>query len=284
MMSLALAPGNDINADRSGDRRARRTLLRGGRQRRSRQLDGAGGNFRLVFLEADDDALVRRFDATRRRHPLSESDDVTVGIQRERELDAILPRRRRPHHRHARTSRSRELRSKMRGYFEGERRRREGSKTTVISFGYKYGLPLDADIVLDVRFLPNPHWVDELAAVHRAREAVQGLRARSKTRPATSSSERKDLFAVLLPGYQKEGRHYLTIADRVHRRTASLRRSGRGDRRVRQREGLRGEGHPPRRRAFRQRSIEGRRDRWGTRPRRDAPCSRAATPTRSPRS
>ncbi len=166
-------------------------------------------NFRLVFLEASDDALVRRFDATRRRHPLATEDRVEVGIQRERELmarfregaDVIVD-----------TSdlSVRALRTKLSAFFHSGSPA-DGLKTTVISFGFKHGLPLDADIVLDVRFLPNPHWVDELRPLTGLDEPVKRY-VIDKDVTEDFLTRAKDLLAVLLPGYHGEGRHYLTIA------------------------------------------------------------------------
>ncbi|MDQ4025917.1 MAG: RNase adaptor protein RapZ, partial [Actinomycetota bacterium] len=159
MLSLALAPGNEIK------RMALVIDSRGGMffnevKDALAKLRGDVGSFRLVFLDADDEALVRRFDATRRRHPLALQDRLAVGIQRERKLmeslrdgaDLIID-----------TSdlSVRDLRRKLTAFFEAGSPA-EGLKTTIISFGYKFGLPLDADLVLDVRFLPNPHWVDGL--------------------------------------------------------------------------------------------------------------------------
>jgi len=207
-LTLALAPGNDIH------RVALVIDARGGTffdeavselEKVRREVS----NFRLVYLEASDDALVRRFDATRRRHPLATDDPVAVGIQRERLLmsrfrdgaDLILDT----------TDISvRDLRAKIAAYFEGPGPT-DVLKTTVISFGYKFGLPLDADIVLDVRFLPNPHWVPELRELTGQQEPVREYVLRQD---ATGDflDRARDLFAVLLPGYQSEGRHYLTIA------------------------------------------------------------------------
>jgi UPF0042 nucleotide-binding protein len=166
-------------------------------------------NFRLVFLDASDDALVRRFDANRRRHPLATDDTVADGIKRERELmrvfrdgaDLVID-----------TSELsvRDLRTKLGAYFE-EAMPPEGLKTTVISFGYKFGLPLDSDIVLDVRFLPNPHWVDGLREQTGLDEPVRDyVLDQSSTEDFIARC--RDLFAVLLPGYETEGRHYLTVA------------------------------------------------------------------------
>jgi UPF0042 nucleotide-binding protein len=166
-------------------------------------------NYRLVFFEASDDALVRRFDATRRKHPLATDDRVAIGIQRERELmgplrdgaDLIID---------TSDMSVRELRTKLSAYFESSGPS-DILKTTVVSFGYKFGIPLDADIVLDVRFLPNPHWVEELRPLTGTDPAVREY-VLSKEVTQDFLARTRDLFAVLLPGYQGEGRHYLTIA------------------------------------------------------------------------
>jgi UPF0042 nucleotide-binding protein len=137
------------------------------------------------------------------------ADHVQVGIQRERELlskfrdgaDLILD-----------TSdlSVRDLRTKIGAYFE-RGTPTEGLTTTVISFGYKFGLPLDADIVLDVRFLPNPHWVDDLRPLTGLDDPVRRYVLDQDT-TVDFLARTRDLFAVLLPGYQGEGRHYLTVA------------------------------------------------------------------------
>jgi len=208
MLTLALAPGNDIK------RIALVIDARGGTffNEAVAELDKVRrdvANYRLVFFEASDDALVRRFDATRRRHPLATEDRVEVGIQRERQLmerfregaDLIVD-----------TSdlSVRGLRTKLAAFFDSGSPA-EGLKTTVISFGFKHGLPLDADIVLDVRFLPNPHWVEGLRELTGQDEPVRDY-VYGQDVTQNFLARTKDLFAVLLPGYQTEGRHYLTIA------------------------------------------------------------------------
>ena len=208
MLSLALAPGHEIK------RVALVIDSRGGMffseiKDALAELRRDVGSFRLVFLEADDDALVRRFDATRRRHPLALQDRLAVGIQRERKLmqslrdgaDLIID-----------TSdlSVRDLRRKLGAYFDATSPA-EGLKTTIISFGYKFGLPLDADLVLDVRFLPNPHWVPGLREHTGLDEPVRDY-VLAKDVTGDFLARAKDLFAVLLPGYETEGRHYLTIA------------------------------------------------------------------------
>lgn len=208
MLSLALAPGNDIK------RMALVIDARGGTffNEAMNALDVLRRdvcNFRLVFLEAGDDALVRRFDATRRRHPLALDDRVATGIKRERDLmqtlregaDLIIDT----------TDLSvRDLRRKLGAYFEAASTG-DGLATTIISFGYKFGLPLDADLVLDVRFLPNPHWVPGLRELTGTDADVRDY-VLGKEVTADFLGRAQDLFAVLLPGYESEGRHYLTIA------------------------------------------------------------------------
>ncbi|MDQ3983119.1 MAG: RNase adapter RapZ [Actinomycetota bacterium] len=208
MLSLALSSGNEIK------RMALVIDSRGGTffseaKEALAELRRDVGSFRLVFLEADDEALVRRFDATRRRHPLALQDRLAVGIQRERKLmqslrdgaDLIID-----------TSdlRVRDLRRKLSAYFEAGSPS-EGLRTTIISFGYKFGLPLDADLVLDVRFLPNPHWVEGLREHTGLDDPVRDY-VLGKDVTTAFLDRARDLFAVLLPGYESEGRHYLTIA------------------------------------------------------------------------
>jgi RNase adapter protein RapZ len=208
MVSLALAPGNDI------DLIALVIDARGGTffseaMKELEELRRDVCNYRLVFLEASDDVLVRRFDASRRRHPLAPDDRVAVGIQRERDLmrpfregaDIVVD---------TSDMSVRALRTRLGSYFS-DVRVAEGLSTTVISFGYKYGLPLDADLVFDVRFLPNPHWVQELRPLTGLEQAVQDyvLGQRSTTLFMDRLCE---LLKMLLNGYQEEGRHYLTVA------------------------------------------------------------------------
>ena len=208
MMSLALAPGNEIKKialviDARGGRFFDEAL------RELEELRRDVCNYRLVYLEAETDVLVRRYEASRRRHPLATGERAVVGIERERDLmqhfragaDLIIDT----------TDLSvRELRSRLTAFF-GEGDTVEGLNTTVISFGYKYGLPLDADIVLDVRFLPNPHWVEGLRELTGLERPVKDYVLKQD---ATSDflATTRDLFAVLLPGYEQEGRHFLTVA------------------------------------------------------------------------
>lgn len=208
MMPLVFAKGSDI------ERVALVIDARGGQffteaMRELEKLRREQCNYRMVFLEASDETLVRRFDASRRRHPLAPDESVAVGINRERELmkpfregaDLLVD-----------TSELsvRKLRFKLAAYFE-EESPAEGLKITIISFGYKYGLPLDADLVFDVRFLPNPHWVEGLRPLTGLDSPVEDYVMRHESSQQFVMRTR-DLLAVLVPGYQSEGRHYLTVA------------------------------------------------------------------------
>jgi len=208
MMPLVFAKGSDIQ------RVALVIDARGGQffaeaAQELENLRREQSNFRMLFLDASDETLVRRFDATRRVHPLAPDDSVAVGIQRERELmrffrdgaDLLID---------TSDMSVRKLRSKLAAYFEDETPT-EGLKITLISFGFKYGLPLDADIVFDARFLPNPHWIDELRPLSGADDAVQEY-VLSHDASQQFIERTRDLLEVLVPGYQAEGRHYLTVA------------------------------------------------------------------------
>jgi RNase adapter protein RapZ len=175
-------------------------------------LRSAAARVRVVFLEASTDTLVRRYDSTRRRHPLPGDDGsghLAPAIERERlllqpvrdEADIIIDTSDLNVH---------ELRRRMHTLF-GEDDDESAMQTTVLSFGYKHGLPLDADLVFDCRFLPNPHWVDELRPQTGrdapVREYVLGQRAASQFLENVDA-----MFDQLLPAFVAEGKAYLTIA------------------------------------------------------------------------
>lgn len=172
-------------------------------------LKARGIEYRILFLEADDSALVRRFEEKRRKHPLTTSDRVVEGIALERKLmkalreqaDVIVDTSNLNVH---------ELRNKIRSLFAVADPER-GIAVNVISFGYKHGMPLDADIVLDVRFLPNPHWVEEFRPLNGTHRKVRGYVLESEAARKFLAQVR-EMLSLALPGYVKEGRHYLTIA------------------------------------------------------------------------
>ncbi|HVE46870.1 MAG TPA: RNase adapter RapZ [Acidimicrobiales bacterium] len=172
------------------------------------RLRKAGGRVRVLFLDAGDDVLVRRFEGTRRRHPVA-SDTVGEGIVLEREaLDRIKDRAdvvidTSDFNVH-------QLRDRLVQMFQSEDAT-EGLQTSVMSFGYKHGIPLDVDMVLDCRFLPNPHWVEDLRPLTGREPAVREF---VMAQPETHEFlDRLDpLLALLLPAYVKEGKTYLNIA------------------------------------------------------------------------
>jgi RNase adapter protein RapZ len=163
---------------------------------------------RVVYLEAADDTLVRRFDSERRPHPLQGTGRVTDGIAAERELlrevrgdaDLVLDTSRLNVH---------ELRAKMRDFFGGGAA--AGLRLSIVSFGYKYGLPVDADLVADCRFLPNPHWIAELAPLTGQDEPA---REYILSRPGAQEflNSYNELLRVVLPGYEREGKRFVTLA------------------------------------------------------------------------
>lgn len=163
----------------------------------------------LVFLEASDDALIRRFEETRRPHPLGPHLAVREGIRLERMLmkpmrqlaDVVISTTRMNPH---------ELREVIQQQFGGGEARK-AMLVSVISFGFRFGIPVDADLVFDVRFLPNPNYVAGLKEKTGKDRAVQKYMDRY---PQTREFLRRlsDLLFYLLPHYTREGKSYLTIA------------------------------------------------------------------------
>ena len=171
-------------------------------------LRQTGHRVRVLYLEASDETLVRRFEGTRRRHPLA-AEGVVESIARERELlepiktqaDVVVDTSDLNVH---------QLRERLVSLF-GTESATSGMQTQVVSFGYKHGIPLDVDMVLDCRFLPNPHWVEELRTHTGLEEPV---REYVLSQPDTKEFLAKidDLLGLLLPAYVKEGKAYLSIA------------------------------------------------------------------------
>lgn len=171
-------------------------------------LRKSGGRVRVLFLEAGDDVLVRRFEGTRRRHPVG-ADTVSEGIVRERaaldrikvRADVVIDTSDLNVH---------QLRDRLVQMFQSDDAT-DGLQTSVTSFGYKNGIPLDVDMVLDCRFLPNPHWVEDLRPLPGTEPAVREfVMAQPETREFLARLE--PLLALLLPAYVKEGKTYLNIA------------------------------------------------------------------------
>jgi RNase adapter protein RapZ len=173
------------------------------------ELRNQGVATRVVFLDATDAALVRRFEETRRRHPLADSDRVIDGINRERDLlgslkgeaDLVVDTTDLNVH---------ELRDRLHELFAEGAPAAQSLQTSIVSFGYKHGIPGDVDLLFDCRFLPNPHWIDELRPLpgtdERVRRYVMG-----QEEATAFVDELERLFALLLPAFVNEGKAYLSI-------------------------------------------------------------------------
>lgn len=172
-------------------------------------LRSRGHAVEVLFLEAGDEALVRRYHETRRRHPLAGEGNVLDGIRAERKAlsnlretaDRVLDTSALTVH---------QLKDRLVELY-GTPDRRPGLAVSLVSFGFKHGIPFDADMVFDVRFLPNPHFVEGLRPLDGRDPAVRGFVFRADE--SRELLERlRDLLGFLLPWYRREGKAYLTIA------------------------------------------------------------------------
>jgi len=163
---------------------------------------------RILFLDAATDVLVRRYESTRRRHPLAEDRSLAQAIEHERRLleavkaeaDVVVDTSELNVH---------QLRERVAPLFATDDD--SGMQVTVTSFGYKHGLPLDTDIVLDCRFLPNPHWEPELRELS-GREAPVRDFVLGQPEAVAFIDHLDGLLTLLLPAYEAEGKAYLTLA------------------------------------------------------------------------
>jgi UPF0042 nucleotide-binding protein len=170
-------------------------------------LRSTGSRVRILFLEASDEVLIRRYENTRRPHPLA-GERVSEAIEQERlaldpvkgQADVVVDTTELNVH---------QLRDRLLDIFA--RDAEHDLQTNVVSFGFKHGVPLDVDMVFDCRFLPNPHWVDELRPQTGLDEPVRNY---VLGQPETDAFLTKvdDLMALLLPAFVKEGKSYLSIA------------------------------------------------------------------------
>lgn len=173
------------------------------------EIKAAGYSVELIYLEASDDSLVRRFSETRRRHPLASAESPVEGLQKERDLLADVKA-------HADkvidTSgfNVHQLREAIKEIFSGPVTQ-EKMSVNFISFGYRYGIPTDADIVLDIRFLPNPYFINSLKWLDGRDDKIKEF-VLSKKETAEFIQKAKEFLKYLIPLYWKEGKSYLTIA------------------------------------------------------------------------
>ena len=171
-------------------------------------LKKSGTNFRVAFLDATDQALVQRFESTRRPHPLQGSGRIVDGIAAEREklqellaqADVVIDTSNL--NVHQLEKRTAEI------FAQGLT---QSVRVNVLSFGYKYGIPVDADLVLDCRFIPNPHWIPELRPLSGLDEKIKST---VLANPGVGDfvNTYVSLIQQMLPGYLREGKKYLTVA------------------------------------------------------------------------
>ncbi len=205
IVELASKPGSDIE----------RLALVSGRQHidllpKVAALRGEGHRVRILFLDATTAELVKRYDSSRRKHPLdSEADGLVEAIELERSLldpvrsaaDLVIDTTELNIH---------QLKTKLIAAFDqtGDGQRLQ---IAVESFGYKYGLPLDADIIMDVRFLPNPYWEEKLRPLTGHDPAVRDF-VLERSHASQFLDEFEAMMVTLVPAYAAEGKSYLTIA------------------------------------------------------------------------
>ena len=172
------------------------------------QLKSESLPYRLVFLDATDQALVQRFESTRRPHPLQGNDRIVDGISRERDkleeirsqCDVAIDT----------TNLNVHQLEKRVGEIFGKGKVK-GVRINVLSFGYKYGIPVDADLVLDCRFIPNPHWNPELRPLTGLTQQVSSAVLGSEG-VSVFVSDYVHLVDSMLKGYLREGKKFVTIA------------------------------------------------------------------------
>jgi RNase adapter protein RapZ len=172
------------------------------------ELQRRGHKVETLFFDADDAVLIQRFSETRRPHPLSPHGSLLEGLTRERGLLAEL--RNTADRRIDTTHFSvHDLRSLIRSSY-GSARDGKALTIAIIAFGYKYGIPLEADLLFDVRFLANPHFVPELKE-HTGREPAVRDYVLADRRSGPLLERLTDLLMFVIPAYEQEGRSYLTI-------------------------------------------------------------------------
>jgi UPF0042 nucleotide-binding protein len=173
-----------------------------------KDLDARGTKPRVLFLEASDALLIRRFEQVRRSHPLQGPGRLSDGIAAERtllaplraEADLVID---------TTTLSVHDLRATIESAF-GDASTAQ-TRVTVLSFGYKYGWPMDADLVVDVRFLPNPHWIPELRE-HTGQDADVRDYVLAQEGAGEFLDRYHDLIRLISAGYRREGKRYLTLA------------------------------------------------------------------------
>jgi UPF0042 nucleotide-binding protein len=172
------------------------------------ELKGSGIEVKLAFMDASDEVLIRRFESTRRPHPLQLGDGISDGIKREREqlqdlralADLVVD---------SSSFNVHQLEARVQDLFAAEHE--QTLNIQILSFGFKYGIPVDADLVMDVRFIPNPHWIPELRPLTGKDEAVRVAVIESPG-VALFIEQYLALLETVITGFTHERRRHLTIA------------------------------------------------------------------------
>ena len=173
-----------------------------------KELRGAGVNYRMLFLDASDQALVQRFESTRRPHPLQGSGRIVDGITKERvrleefraDADQVIDTSNLNVH---------QLEKRINEFFKSDGA--TGVRINVLSFGYKYGIPVDSDLVLDCRFIPNPHWVPELRP-RTGQDPEVSKYVLSQDEVESTVDNYVKLLRNMSAGHLREGKKYITLA------------------------------------------------------------------------
>ncbi len=172
----------------------------------------AEGSVRILFLDASTPVLVKRFESTKRRHPFVGDSPMGVSDAIEAEREALG---------YLRSEADVVVDTSEYSIYQlnhfidevfGLEAGPESVTTRILSFGFKHGIPLDADLVLDCRFLPNPYWEEELRGLSGKDEAVRDFLLNGQPMAETFLRQTEDLLTTLMPAYAREGKSYLTIA------------------------------------------------------------------------
>lgn len=174
-----------------------------------KELDKIGIRYEILFLDAGDDVLLKRYKETRRQHPLGENGHIDRGIAREREKIAFL-KMRATYILDTSKMLTRELRMELEKIFV-EGKDFKNLYITVMSFGFKYGIPQDADLVFDVRFLPNPYYIEELRPKTGNDQEVRDYVMESE-KARDFLEKLRDMMDFLIPNYILEGKNQLIVA------------------------------------------------------------------------
>ena len=205
---MLTTPDSELNRVALGiDVRSGETL--DGLEQHLKELDEKGISYEILFLDAKSDVLVKRYKETRRQHPLGGIGHVDVGIAKEREKISFLELRA-TYILDTSKMLTRELKAELEKIFV-EGKDFKNLYVTVMSFGFKYGIPQDADIVLDVRFLPNPYYIEDLKEKTGNDPEVQDY-VMNNERAELFVKKLEDLVQFLLPNYIWEGKNQLVIA------------------------------------------------------------------------